>query len=236
MQTGGLDPETLTRARAGERDALVRVLARFYPQVYRMSLNLSGDIGTGAKVAERVMRQSVRAAEGWEHEDAPGRWFRHHTVLATRAAARGVPERDHADPLIVRGPEDPQHVAMVRALRKLPAQQREAFLLHHGEGFDTRQLGIAMDCSVEAAKTHFEGATRALTALHPQGYAQRVESLVAAYLASEPDERLAIPHAKRLVRSGTWKVVAALVGIILLLGLMGAIAYGLWWLWPRLVL
>lgn len=232
----GLDPATLASARAGQRDALVRVLAGFYPQVYRMSLNLVGDVGEGAKVAERVMRRSTRAAEGWEHEEAPGRWFRHHTVLTARAVSRGLPKERPADPLIQRGPEDPQHVAMVRALRNLPQQQREAFLLHHGEGFDTRQLGIAMDCSVEAARTHFDSATRALTALHPQGFAQRVEALVDAYLASEPDERLAIPYAKRLVRAGTWQAIAALLGIILLLGLVGAIAYGIWWLWPRIVL
>lgn len=236
MQRGGLDPDTLAGARAGERGPLVRVLARFYPQVYRMSLNLVGDAAAGAKVAEQVMRRSIRAAEGWEHEEAPGRWFRHHTVLASRVAARGVPEQKARDPLILRGPQDPQHVAMVRALRKLPAQQREAFLLHHGEGFDTRQLGIAMDCSVEAAKTHFESATKALTTLHANGFAERVEALVAAYLASEPDERLAIPHARRLVRAGTWKAIAALLGIVILLGLVGAIAWGLWWIWPRLVL
>lgn len=236
MQTGGLDPATLAGARVGERDALVRVLARFYPQVYRMSLNLVGDTAAGAKVAEQVMRQSLRAAEAWEHEEAPGRWFRHHTVLTSRAAARGVREQNARDPLIQRGPDDPRHVAMVRALRSLRPQQREAFLLHHGEGFDTRQLGIAMDCSVEAARTHFEGATKALMTLHPEGFSQRVEALVAAYLASEPDERLAIPHAKRLVRSGTWKGVAALLGIILLLAVVGATAYGLWWLWPRIVM
>ena len=229
------DHRTLADARAGRRDALVRILAAFYPRVYRMSLNLVGDRRTGAVVAEKVMRQSVRSAAGWEHQEAPGRWFRHHTVLACRVAAHGRSPGGGDDPLILHGPDVPQHLAMVRALRKLPFQQREAFLLHHCEGMDMRQLGIAMDCSVEAARTHFEGATRELRSLHPEGYAARVESLVTAYLASAPDERLVIPHARRLVPSGTRRAVAAGVGVVLLLAFVAAVAWGLWWLWPRLV-
>ena len=81
------DPATVAAARAGDKDALVGILGALYPQVWRMAINLTGRLEPGKEVARNIMRQSLSAAEGWEHDEAPTIWFRHHTVLATREAA-----------------------------------------------------------------------------------------------------------------------------------------------------
>src|SRR5687768_17223917 len=152
-----VDPWTLAEAAQGKRDALARLLATYYPQVWRIAVNLTGREAVGKAVARQIMERSLVAAQTWEHEEVPERWFKHHTVLAARDAAPRTPPSD--DVLIFKGPRDAGYVAFARAVRGLPHQQREAFLLNHGEDFDLRQLGIAMDCSVDAAGVHLRHAT-----------------------------------------------------------------------------
>ena len=243
MGDGLVDAATLAAARSGNKGVVARVLAAHYPQVYRMAVNLVGDANAGAAVARRVMRQSLSALDAWEHEAAPTRWFRHHTVLAAREAAPdAAPRRDVL--LAPRGvvadvsalSADPGFVAFARALRTLDPQQREAFLLSHGEGFDLRQLGIAMDCSVEAAGVHLRKATDVLQALAGDQYRRRVAELKAAYAASRPDESLALPYARRLVRPGLLATLVHALAWLAWLAIVAGIACGAWWLWPRLLI
>ena len=228
------DPATVSAARAGDKDALVRILAGHYPQVWRMAVNLAGRLEPGKEVARSIMRQSLAAAEGWEHEEAPTIWFRHHTVLATREAAAKDPTGD--DVLLGDGPPEQAYAAFARAVRGLPQQQREAFLLNHGEDFDLRQLGIAMDCSVEAAGMHLRQATLALRAMAGDDFGRFVQRVRAAYRSAAPDEELSLPWTAPRKQWRVWGLLLGLIGWIVLIAVISAIGCGLWWLWPRLVI
>lgn len=235
MQATEVTPELLHKARKGRRAAVVELLAMFYPAVHRIACSLAGreDIGRGA--VKFVMKRGVGQMGLWNDEEDPRRWFHHHTVLTVRRAAKHKPDLA-TDPLITNAEtNDAYYPAFIRALRALQHQQQEAFILHHGERLNPRQLAVAMDCSTEAAQMHLREASAALAALSGELFAAFTAQLALAHQKLTPREDLVLGDVrKRVRRSLLPRRLAGLLSTLVTLALLAGIAWFVWKIRPML--
>jgi DNA-directed RNA polymerase specialized sigma24 family protein len=222
----------IASARRGRHRAVVDLLAMHYRIVWRIAMGLTGRVKTGEKIVEVIMRQSLRAISTWTEAAAPMRWFQHHTVLLTREPPREEPRLADDTLLQNAAAADALYVAFIRALRRLPYQQREAYLLTHGEDLQLRSVAIAMDCSVDAAETHLRAAGENLRQLAGAECPILTARMADAYRRLEPKEGLTITDLRARVKKFMvpWMIrrTLALISAIVLLGAAG---WGCWWLW-----
>jgi DNA-directed RNA polymerase specialized sigma24 family protein len=229
------------RAQDYDRRAMEELLADAYPSVYRMAHALTGRTGPARQVLHDVLRQSLVVLPKWRAGISSENWFYHHTLLRARELSTRPPD-PHDDLLVAAAGDaanDPAYIGFVRALRNLPPQQVESFLLHHGEKLNTRLLGVAMDCSAGAAGTHLEAARQALAAVSGAGIDVLTNTLARAYHALTPPPTAISPIARRYVkRTLRPRRLKRLVRVLFVVGLVFA-AYIAWhersrWLpWAR---
>ena len=225
-----LPDDVVQRAKDYDRRAMEQVLAESYPAVYRMAHALTGHTGTARKVLHEVLRRSLLVLPNWRAGTAPENWFYHHTLLSARELTTRPP--DPRDDLLVAAAADasadPAYIGFVRALRNLPPQQAESFLLHHGEKLNTRLLGVAMDCSAGAAGTHLDAARQALAAVSGAGIDVLTNTLARAYHALTPPPAAVAPVARQYVkRTLRPRRLRRLVRVLFVVGLVFA-AYFAW--------
>lgn len=232
-----LTEDVLAEAREFRPVAMETLLASGYAPARRIAHALSGNEAIGRTVAELLIRRSLRLLPKWHDPSSPENWFYHHAVLTTRSANLPAPEDPLADPLVLHGrPDLPEYVAFIRALRLLPQQQREAFILHHGERLNSRMLGVAMDCSMQAAETHLHAASEALRSVSGADIDPLAARLTRAYAelkASEPDVtpgvRVCVQQVRR--RIAMQRIIRVLVVALVL----GGLAAGVWLFRAKLI-
>ena len=230
-----VDSEIVSRARAYDRSAIELIFAENYPIVHRMAHGLSGRADVGAGVPRFVFKQALRMLPSWKDEGEPERWFRHHTVLTTRRAGKHTPDLTNDVFIIAARTRDAAYPAFIRAIRALPMQQREAFILHHGERFNSRYTAVAMDCSIQAADAHLSAAENSLKTLAGDRFAPFVEEMGRCYRSFTPTESLAIPRIRKQIRRFICpRRVGRFLGWITMIALITAIVWGLLKIRPML--
>jgi DNA-directed RNA polymerase specialized sigma24 family protein len=234
--------DLLRRAKEYDRGAMEELLADVYPVVYRMAHALTGRPGAGRQVVHDVIRRSLRVLPGWRTGAVPENWFYHHTLLSARGFLSRPPE-PRQDLLVTAAPDaqavsdaglptgeialawvaptDASYVAFVRALRNLPAQQAEAFILHHGERLNERLLGVAMDCSMAAAATHLGAANATLNAVTAGRTDVFAATMARAYRALTPPPATIAPASRKYVaRAIRPRILRRILRLLVLLSLL----------------
>lgn len=223
-----VNEDTLARARRHDRDSLERLLASAYPAVCRMALALAGREDVGRGITRFVMIQAIPRIGRFRDADAAARWFHHHTVLIARRAIKHQPSAQD-DVLARPAQSDPAYTAFIRALRGLPSQQREAFILHHGESMDLRQLAIAMDCSTRAAGLHLQAAEQDLRAIAPADCDALTRRMRDACQQLRIDEDVLLPTIRSAVgRSLLARRIGRLIKLLAAGIILAAVAYAAW--------
>lgn len=180
--------QVLERAQRGDQAACAALLAESYPSVVRMARALTGDAAEADRVVDFVLRRGAALLPTWRRGTMTQNWFYHHTLLAARERASARPAPGPRDDLLVAQASDAgtEYVAFVRAIRGLPGQQCEAFILHQGEKMNSRFLGVTMDCSSGAAENHLNAANAALVAIAGSSLGSFQAALSRAYARLGP--------------------------------------------------
>jgi RNA polymerase sigma-70 factor (ECF subfamily) len=119
---------------------------------------------------QRILQNTMR--DYWLRQKIRNLW----TTLFSSFASDDVGDEER-DPLEILSPGDAsdepdmqlersQTIAIIEnALQKLPARQREAFILRYWEDMDVAETAAAMGCSQGSVKTHCSRAVRALAVI-----------------------------------------------------------------------
>lgn len=215
-------------ARKLDRDAVEIVLRAFYPQVYRIALALCGREANAKHVVSIVMQQSLKTIPWWGNETEAGNWFLHHTVLTSRELAGSTPDVSEDCLILALKTPSAEHIAFVKTIRALPAQQAEAFLLLRAEHLDPRQAAVAMDCSTGAAANHLIAATKTLTTMAASSFNDRVVDLEQVYASLTPPADLVIGDVSRATDVLRKKESRRIFRKIVLIIILAIVAWTIW--------
>lgn len=220
------------------RQQVVADLLVTAPEAWRLAALLSGREDMARDVLRYLLARAVRAWPTWSGMDEQRDWFFHHTLLTVRRARKAPP--DPAADLLLRhrGGQAGDYMAFVRALRGLPFQQAEAFLLFDVLGLDLRGSAVTMDLSRTATANHLEAARTTLRSLTGDRYSVLLDEVRIEAHAYAPDELILVPSVESAVRRYLWPrrlkrlatllvVVAAIVAVYAAWGLLlAAVAWG----------
>lgn len=219
-----ISDQTFARAKKLKRAGVEALYAQAYPTIVRLARGLCGREDVAEGVVRFVMGRAIKVLAGWRDATAAERWFFHHTVLTARRAAGHEPEA--AADLLASGADAPMR-AFVRAVRVLPQQQREAVILHYGEHLNARYLGIAMDCSADAAQAHFDAGVKTLRAVGGDGFEGMIKLMEAAYAGLKPAEGDVPATARRYAAAGLRPRRARRV--VMMLVVLALVGGAVWW-------
>ena len=226
------DEELIERAKKLRPGAVTAILQSQVAGVYRLSYALAGRWDEGRRIARFVLNRSVKMMPKWDANDDPANWYRGFTVQMSRALAthQADPKKDV---LVEQAVDvDRAYIAFVSALRKLETQQREAFLLRHGERLNSRYMSLAMDCSTTAAETHLNAGESALRLVAGGDFDPMVRKLADAYQHLTPEEGQLLPTVNQVVlRRVIVRRWVKWIWVLVQLGILAAICLGAWKLW-----
>lgn len=122
---------------------------------------------------QRIMQNTIR--DHYRRSKVRSLW----TTLLSALGAKNQPEEEDPDPLETLETDDPSHLGQTpesrlnqsqvmtiieKEIQKLPARQREAFIMRYWEDMDVAETANAMGCSEGSVKTHCSRATHTLAA------------------------------------------------------------------------
>jgi RNA polymerase sigma-70 factor (ECF subfamily) len=158
-------------ARAGDVRAFATLVDTYYARCLRFALHMLAARADAEEAVQDTFVRVYRALPTYREQDAFEPWlFR---ILGNRCRTAGAKERRHAE-LIEYGevPEHPStasHDAEIAwreeidlALRTLPGEQREAFLMRHVEGMSYEDMSVATGAGLSALKMRVKRACDAL--------------------------------------------------------------------------
>lgn len=160
-------------ARAGDVRAFATLVDMYYARCLRFALHMLADRSDAEEAVQDTFVRLYRALPSYRERDSFEPWlFR---ILGNRCRTAGAKQRRHAE--VMEYGEVPDRATpaahdremawreeIARALRALPIEQREAFLMRHVEGMSYEEMAEATGAGLSALKMRVKRACDALRA------------------------------------------------------------------------
>ncbi len=170
------DEQLLTAARAGDRDALERLLTAHQHRVFRFGVKMCGEEEDAKDVLQETLITAARSIRDFRGDSSISTWLytiaRSFCVKKRRASKfapehvdslEAAPEEARSIPDPRRDPEDAAAGAQVktalqRAIGGLEPMYREVLVLRDVEGLSASEVAQVLGLSVEAVKSRLHRA------------------------------------------------------------------------------
>jgi RNA polymerase sigma-70 factor (ECF subfamily) len=158
-------------ARGGDVRAFASLVDMYYARCLRFALHMLSSRSDAEEAVQDTFVRVYRALPSYREQDAFEPWlFR---ILGNRCRTAGARERRHAE--VLEYGDVPERATAARhdteiawreeielALRSLPAEQREAFLMRHVEGMSYEDMSAATGAGLSALKMRVKRACDAM--------------------------------------------------------------------------
>ena len=150
----------LQAARDGDLDAFAAIVRRHHAAVYRVALRMLGSDADAQDAAQETFVRAWRGLGSFRGESAVSTWLyrivtrRCLDLIARRRTTEQLGEVEvaaHDDPA-ERTEQRERLQAVLRAISRLPGDQRAALVLREFEGLAYEQVAEALDISLSAVK------------------------------------------------------------------------------------
>jgi RNA polymerase sigma-70 factor (ECF subfamily) len=168
------DAELLARCRAGDVGAFELLYRQHAGRIFALASRLAGSVDQGEDLLQEIFLQAFRKLDSFKGEAALGTWLyrlaiNHCLDFVRSRQARNRHVTDTLDdegsfePLAARETPIPR-IDLERAIARLPAGCREAFVLHDVEGFDHKEVGRLLGIAEGTSKSQvFKARTKLRT-------------------------------------------------------------------------
>lgn len=153
------DDELIAAYAGGIEDAFEALYARYRQRVYRYCYRATGfDESTAADVCQEIWMRVIRAASTYQRKGHFDRWLfslAHNCLVDRYRLTQDEQQLENQDAVAL---DDFvarfEHCELLEAqLKKLPAAQRSALLLHYTEGYNLAEIAALQSTTAETIKS-----------------------------------------------------------------------------------
>jgi len=172
------DLELAARCRAGDADAFEELYRQHARRLFNLALRMMGSADEAEDLLQEVFLQAHRKLAGFRGESTLGTWLYRLTMnhcldhlrgrQAKMSRATDSLDEEGAIEPAAPAPSVPPAISRMdleRAIDRLPAGARAAFLLHDVEGFEHREIAEILGVSEGTSKSQVHKARMKLRAL-----------------------------------------------------------------------
>ena len=169
-----LSADIIKRAQAGDADAFADLFNAHKARIYALCLRMTSNTAEAEDLTQDAFMQVFRKLSTFRGDSALSTWlhriavntvlmhFRkkvlHQVSLDERTDGEGKTIRRECGSRDSRLSGTVDRIALIRALKELPAGYRTIFLMHEVQGYEHQEIAQLLDCSVGNSKSQLHKA------------------------------------------------------------------------------